>query len=122
MWMSACILSIVNMHNANAIMKNLIPNTYNKGQIPLLPKGYKRPILKIEHMTWTYDPKPHPKETLQVGLTDTDASISIFIFDVWPPHASSFPKVRPRFKVRELCSSLNVVIHSLCLKNIRSKP
>ena len=80
MWMSACILSIVNMHDANAIVKNLIPNISNKGQIPLIPKGYKRPILKIEHMTWTYDPKPDPKETLQVGLTDSDASISIFHF------------------------------------------
>ena len=78
MWMSACILSIVNMHNANAIVKNLIPNISNKGQIPLIPKGYKRPILKIEHMTWTYDPKPDPKETLKVVLTDIDVNISIF--------------------------------------------
>ena len=76
--MSACILSIVNMHDANAIVKNLIPNISNKGQTPLIPKGYRRPILKIEHMTWTYDPKPDPKGTLKVRLTDTDASISIF--------------------------------------------
>ena len=68
------------MHNANAIVKNLIPNISNKGQIPLISKGYRRLILKIEHMTWTYDPEPDPKETLQVGLTDTDASISIFHF------------------------------------------
>ena len=52
----------VNMHDANAIVKNLIPNISNKGQIPLIPKDYRRPILKIEHMTWTYDPKPDPKE------------------------------------------------------------
>ena len=70
----------VNMHNANAIVKILIPNISNKGQIPLIPKGYRRPILKIEHMTWTYDPKPDPKETLKVGLTDTDANIPFFIF------------------------------------------
>ena len=29
-------------------------------------------------MTWTYDPKPNPKETLRVILTNTDASISVF--------------------------------------------
>ena len=45
-----------------------------------------------------------------------------FIFAVWLPHASSLPKVCLCFKVRELCSSLNVVIHSFCLTNIRSKP
>ena len=78
MWMSACILSIVNMHNANAIVKNLIPNISNKSQIPLILKGYRRPILKIEHMTWTYDPKPDPKKTLKVVLTDIDANIFIF--------------------------------------------
>ena len=70
----------VNMHDANAIVKNLIPNISNKGQISLIPKGYRRPILKIEHMTWTYDPKPDPKKTLHVGLIDTDASISILYF------------------------------------------
>ena len=32
----------------------------------------------MKHMTWTYDPKPDPKENLQVILTNTDASISIF--------------------------------------------
>ena len=37
-----------------------------------------RPILEMKHMTWTYDPKPNPKETLQVILTNTDASIFIF--------------------------------------------
>ena len=68
----------VNMHDANAIVKNLIPNISNKGQIPLIPKSYKRPILKIEHMTWTYNPKPDPKETLKVVLTDIDSNISIF--------------------------------------------
>ena len=112
--MSACILSIVNMHNANAIVKNLIPNISNKDQIPLIPKDYRRLILKIEHMTWTYDPKPDPKETLKVGLTDIDANIPFFIFAVWLPHASSLPKVRLRFKVRELCSSLSVVTNSFC--------
>ena len=76
--MSACILSIVNMHDADATVKNLIPNISNKGQIPLIPKGYKRLILKIEHMTWTYDPKPDPKETLKVVLTDIDAKFSFF--------------------------------------------
>ena len=59
MWMNASIPSIVNMHDA--IVKNLIPNISNKGQIPLIPKGYRRPNLKIKHMTWTYDPKPDPK-------------------------------------------------------------
>ena len=68
----------VNMHDANAIVKNLIPNISNKGQIPLIPKGNKRPILKIEHMTWTYDPKPDPKETLKVILTDIGVCTSIF--------------------------------------------
>ena len=68
----------VNMHDANAIVKNLMPNISNKGQIPLISKGYKRPILKIEHMTYTYDPKPNLKKTLKVVLTDIDANISIF--------------------------------------------
>ena len=122
MWMSACILSIVNMHDANATVKNLIPNISNKGQIPLISKGYKRLILKIEHMTWTYDPKTDQKETLKVGLTDTDANIPFFIFSVWLPLASSLPKVRLRFKVRKLCSSLGVVTHSFCLTDICSKP
>ena len=70
----------VNMLNANATVKNLIPNVSNKCQIPLILKGYKRLILKIEHMIWTYDPKPDPKETLKVGLTDTDANISFLLF------------------------------------------
>ena len=69
MWISACILSIVNMDDANAIVKNLIPNISNKGQIPLIPKGYRRPILKIKHMTWTYDPKPDPKGNLKGRLS-----------------------------------------------------
>ena len=73
-WMSACIFSIINKDDANAIVKNLIPNISNKGQFPLIPKGYRRPILKIKHMTGTYD----PKETLKVALTDIDANISIF--------------------------------------------
>ena len=60
MWTSACIPSIVNMHDA--IVKNLIPNISNKGQISLIPEGYWRPNLKIKHMTWTYDPKLDPKE------------------------------------------------------------
>ena len=120
--MSVCILSIVNMHDANATMKNLIQNISNKGQIPLIPKGYKRPILKIEHMTWTYDPKPDPKETLKVVSIDIDTNFSFFIFVVWPPHASLLLKVRLRFKVRELCSSLSVVTYSFCLTDIRSKP
>ena len=68
----------VNMHSANAIVKNLIPNISNQGQIPLIPKGYRRPILKIEHMTWTYDPKPDPKETLKAVLININANISIF--------------------------------------------
>ena len=113
------------MHSFNrkyAIVKNLIPNISNKGQIPLIPKGYRRLILKIEHMTWTYDPKPDPKETLKVGLTDTDANILFFIFAVWLSHASSLSKVRLRFNVRELCSSLSVVTHSFCSTNICSKP
>ena len=66
------------MHDANAIVKHLIPNISNKGQIPLIPKGYKRLILKIKHMTWTYDPKPDPKETLKVILTNIGVNISIF--------------------------------------------
>ena len=44
------------------------------------------------------------------------------MFTVWPPYASSLPKVRLCFKVRELCSSLGVVTHSFCLTNICSKP
>ena len=68
----------VNMHDANAIVKNLIPNISNKGQLLLIQKDYRRPTLKIEHMTWTYDPKPDPKETLKVVLIDIDATISIF--------------------------------------------
>ena len=68
----------VNMHNTNVIVKHLMPNISNKCQIPLIPKGYRRPILKIKHMTWTYDPKLDPKETLKVILTDIDVNISIF--------------------------------------------
>ena len=68
----------VNMHDANAIVKNLMPNISNKGQIPLIPKDYRRLILKIKNMTWIYDPKPDPKETFKVVLTDIDANISIF--------------------------------------------
>ena len=59
-------------------MTHLIPNISNKGQIPLISKGYKRPILKIEHMTWTYDTKPDPKEILKVILTDIGDNIFIF--------------------------------------------
>ena len=62
----------VNMHDANAIVKkkNLIPNISNKGQFPLIQKGYRRPNLEIKHMTWTYDPKSDPNETLNVFLID----------------------------------------------------
>ena len=86
--MSACILSIVNMHNANTIVKNLIPNISNKSQIPLISKGYKRSVLKIEHMTWTYDPKLDPKEILEVILTNIGVGASIFhmLFDHLMPH------------------------------------
>ena len=61
------------------------------------------------------------KKTLKVVLTDIDAKFSFFMFAVWPPHASLLPKVRLRFKVRELCSSLGIVTHSFCLTNIRSR-
>ena len=77
--MDECMHSFnVNMHDANATVKNLIPTISIKSQLPLIQKGYKRPILEIEHMTWTYDPKPDPKETLKVILTDIDANISVF--------------------------------------------
>ena len=37
--MDKCMHSFnVNMHDANAIVKNLIPNICNKGQIPLISK------------------------------------------------------------------------------------
>ena len=52
----------VNMHDANAIVKSLIPNISNKGQLSLIQKVTRDPFLK--HMTWTQDPKPDPKETL----------------------------------------------------------
>ena len=61
--MDECMHSFnVNMRNANAIVKNLIPNISNKSQIPLILNGYGRPIFKKLQMTWTYDPKPDPKE------------------------------------------------------------
>ena len=53
---------------ANATVKHLIPNISNKSQIPLIPKGYRRPILQLEHMTWTCDPKPDPKRNLKGRL------------------------------------------------------
>ena len=52
-----------------------------------------------KHMTWTNDPKPDPKENLQVILTDTNAITSVFRITVWPPHASSFPGVHLRFRL-----------------------
>ena len=115
MWMSACILSIVNMHNANAIVKNLIPNISNKGQIPLIQKGYRRPIPKIEHMTWTYDPKPDPKrKPYKSARMMPHAS---FIFTAQPSHASLPFQIRLHFKVCESCSS-----YPLRLTDIGSKP
>ena len=58
--MDECMHSFnVNMHNANAILKNLIPNISNRGQLPLIPK--KRLQETHKHMTWTNDPKPDPK-------------------------------------------------------------
>ena len=85
-------------------------------------KGYRRPILLLKHMTWTNDPKPDPKETSQVRLTDTDASIFLFFtFVIWPSHASSFPGVHLRFRLWPLCSLLSVVIYSFCSLSIRSR-
>ena len=43
----------------------------------------------MKHTTWTYDPKPDPKETLQVILNDIDVGISIShiscIVTFWSP-------------------------------------
>ena len=49
-------------------------------------------------MTWTYDPKPDPKEILKVVLTDIDANI--FMFAVWPPHASSVLKLGTEIPIK----------------------
>ena len=54
----------VNMRDANAIVKDLIPNISNKDQFPLIPKGYRRPILKIEHMTPSLIQKKNLKDRL----------------------------------------------------------
>ena len=54
----------VNMHDANAIVKNLIPNISNKGQLPLIPKRLQETHSLNKHMTWTNDPKPDPKRKL----------------------------------------------------------
>ena len=67
----------VNMHNANANSEKLNTKYFQQGQLSLIQKGYKRPILEMEHMTWTYDPKPNPKETLKVVFTYIDANIFI---------------------------------------------
>ena len=104
--MSACILSIVNMHDA--IVKNLIPNIFNKGQIPLISKCYKRPIPKIEHMTPSLIQKKSPTSWLDryhmpVSPTFTSAAR--------PSHASLSPKIRLRLKVCESCSSMSIVMH-----------
>ena len=50
--MDECMYSFnVNIHDANVIEKNLIPNISNKIKLPLIQKDYRRPILKIEHIT-----------------------------------------------------------------------
>ena len=41
----------VNMHDANAIVKNLIPNISNKGQLPLIQKR----LQEIYCQNRTYD-------------------------------------------------------------------
>ena len=60
--MDECMHSFnVNMHDANAIVKNLIPNISNKGQLSLIPKRLQETHSLNKHMTWTNDPKPDPK-------------------------------------------------------------
>ena len=117
-YMDECMHSFnVNMHNANAIVENLIPNISNKGQIPLISKGYRRPIPKIEHMTPSLIQKENPK-----GRIDRHwCQYSIFIFVIWLPHASSFLGVHLRFRFWPLCSPLSVVIYSFCSLSIRSR-
>ena len=98
----------INIHDTNAIVKNLIPNISNKSQIPLIPNGYRRSILKIKHMTWTYDPKPDPKEKSY----ESTRQIPHFTSAARPSHASLSPKIRLRLKVCESCSSMGIVTHS----------
>ena len=66
------------MHDANAIVKHLIQNISNKSQLPLIPKRLQEAHSLNKHMTWTNDPKPDPKESLQVILTNIDVDTSIF--------------------------------------------
>ena len=102
MWMSVCIPSIVNMHDA--IVKNLIPNISNKGQIPLIPEGYRRPNLKIKHMTPSLIQKKSPMSRLD------RYHISHLLLGHLMPYC--LLKIRLRLKVCESCSSTGIVTHS----------
>ena len=67
--MDECIHSFnVSMHDANAIVKNLIPNISNKGQLPLILKRLQETHSLNKHMTWTNDPTPDPKRKLKGRL------------------------------------------------------
>ena len=67
--MDECMHSFnVNMHDANVIVKNLIPNTSNKSQLSLIQERLQETHSLNEHMTWTNDPKPDPKRKPTVHL------------------------------------------------------
>ena len=58
----------VNMRDANAIVKNLIPNISNNDQLPLISKRLQETHSLNKNMTWTNDPKPDPKRKLKGHL------------------------------------------------------
>ena len=111
------------MHDDGCNVKHLIPNISNRGQLPLIQKSYGRPILWINIWSGQTIPSLIQKENPTSQLDWDHMPVSpTFISAVWPSHASLLSKIRLRFKVRESCSSMSVVIHSFCLTNIHSKP
>ena len=112
----------VNMHDANAIVKNSIPNISNKGQVPLVQKGYRRPILWINIWLGQTIPSLIQKENLTSQLDWYHMPVSpTFISAAWSSHASLLSKARLRFKIRESCSSMSVMIYLFWSSSIGSK-
>ena len=95
---------------------------FQQGQLSLIQKVIGDLFFEMKHMTWTNDPKPNPKEILQVLLTDINALVLPFFAPIiWPSHESPPFGVHLRFKVWPLCSPLSVVIYLFCSLSIRSK-
>ena len=122
-YMDECMHSFnVNMQSANANSEKLNTKYFQQRSNSINSKR----LQETHSQNRTYDldiwPQAWSKRNLRGRLDWYWCRCFHFPYVVRPPHASLSPKIRLRFKVCELCSSMSVVTHSFCSTNIRSKP